>query len=94
MLTNRHDCLQSEALERWERANSGRVAAQACNDLLSPAQAAVLRLAIDAMPEAAIGLAEQAFEAYGWPSDSVDPNCLDETGRVIWGVYRAYRGEA
>jgi hypothetical protein len=94
MLTNSHDCLQSAALERWERANSGRVAAEACNDLLSPAQANVLKLAMDAMPEAAIGIAEQAFEAYGWPEDHLDTNCLDETGRVVWGVYRAYRGEA
>ena len=51
----------------------------------------MLRLAMDAMPEAAVFLAETAFEAYGWPSDQLDTAWLDDAGRVTFAVFQAYR---
>ncbi len=72
-------------------ARSARLAAQSCNDILTIAQANVLKLAMDAMPEAAVLIAEQAFEAYGWPADAVDTAWLDEAGRVTWAVFQRYR---
>jgi len=72
---------------------NARLAAKSCNDILTIAQANVLRLAMDALPEAAALIAEQAFEAYGWPHDDLDTAWLDEAGRVTWAIYRAYRGE-
>jgi hypothetical protein len=77
--------------ECWLEGRSARLAAQACNDILTLAQAKALELACDAMPEAAVMLAEQAFEAYGWPHDMLDGLYLDEAGRVTWAIYRAYR---
>ena len=74
-----------------ERARDDKMAAQACNAILTLTQANVLRLAIDAMPEAAVFLAETAFEAYGWPSDQLDTAWLDEAGRVTFAVFQAYR---
>jgi hypothetical protein len=65
--------------------------AEACNDILTIAQANVLRLAMDAMPEAAVLIAEQAFEAYGWPHDDLDTAWLDEAGRITWAVFQRYR---
>ena len=72
-------------------ARTQRQAAEAVNAIFSLAQANVLRLAMDAMPEVAVLLAEQAFEAYGWPSDQIDTAWLDEAGRTTWAIYRAYR---
>lgn len=72
-------------------ARNARLAAEACNDILTVTQANVLRLALDAMPEAAPMLAEVAFEAYGWPHDELDTAWLDEAGRTTWAIYRAYR---
>jgi hypothetical protein len=74
-----------------ERSNAERRAALAVNELLTIAQANVLKLAMDAMPEAAVLIAEQAFEAYGWPSDDLDANWLDDAGRVTWAVFQRYR---
>jgi hypothetical protein len=77
--------------ECWLEGRSARLAAQSCNEIFSLAQANVLKLAMDAMPEVAVLLAEQAFEAYGWPSDQIDTAWLDEAGRTTWAIYRAYR---
>jgi hypothetical protein len=72
-------------------ARNGRLAAKSCNDILTIAQANVLRLAMDAMPEAAAEIAERAFEAYGWPHDDLDASWLDDAGRVTWAVFQRYR---
>lgn len=75
-------------------ARNARLAAEACNDILTVTQANVLKLAIDAMPEAGVFLAEVAFEQYGWPHDEVDTAWLDEAGRITWELFRAYRAGA
>lgn len=72
-------------------ARNARLAAEACNDILTVTQANVLRLACDAMPEAAPMLAEVAFEQYGWPHDEVDTAWLDDAGCVTWELFKAYR---
>jgi hypothetical protein len=72
-------------------ARNGRLAAKSCNDILTIAQANVLRLAMDAMPEAAAEIAERAFEAYGWPHDDLDTAWLDDAGRATWSVFKAWR---
>ncbi len=72
-------------------ARTSRQAAEAVNAIFSLAQANVLALAMDAMPEAAVLLAEQAFEAYGWPADAVDTAWLDEAGRVTWAIFKRYQ---
>lgn len=74
-----------------ERSNAERRAALACNELLTIAQANVLKLAMDGLPEAAAQIAEQAFEAYGWPADAVDTAWLDEAGRITWAIFKRYR---
>ena len=74
-----------------ERARDDKMAAQACNSILTLTQANVLKLAIDALPELAIALAEEAFETYGWPDDRLDTAWLDDAGRVTWELFRAYR---
>ena len=74
-----------------QEARSSRQAAEAVNAIFSLAQANVLRLACDAMPEVAVLLAEQAFEAYGWPADGVDTAWLDEAGRITWAIFKRYR---
>lgn len=68
-----------------------RAAAEATNAILTLTQANVLKLSMDAMPEAAVFLAETAFEAYGWPSDDLDAAWLDDAGRVTFAVFQAYR---
>ena len=73
-----------------DTARDDRQAAEHCNAILTATQANVLRLAMDAMPEAAVCLAEVAFEQYGWPDAALDPTWLDATGEVTFGCYRAY----
>lgn len=73
-------------------ARLGRLAAQACNESMTEAQARVLILAMSAFPDEAVYLAETIFEAYGWPSDDVDMSWLDNTGRAVWAAFTAYRG--
>ena len=72
-------------------ARNGRLAAKSCNDILTLTQAQVLKLAMDALPEAAAEIAERAFEAYGWPADQLDTAWLDEAGRVTWAIFKRYR---
>lgn len=76
------------------QARTARQAAEACNELLTIAQASALKLAMDALPEAATLIAETAFEAYGWPADEVDENWLTTAGSKTWAVFKAYRGGA
>jgi hypothetical protein len=68
-----------------------RQAAEAVNDILTIRQSLALQAAMDAMPEIADVLAEQAFEAYGWPEDDVDENWLTSAGSYTFAIYRAYR---
>ena len=91
MLTQTTHNERQYAAATAERARDDKMAAQACNAILTLTQANVLRLAIDAMPEAAVFLAETAFEAYGWPSDDLDAAWLDDAGRVTFAVFQAYR---
>ena len=72
-------------------ARNARLAAEACNEILTMTQASVLRLAMEAMPEIAAVLAEDAFEAYGWPADKIDECWLDKAGRATWAVFQRYR---
>ena len=85
--TNEREYEDDCALE----GRNARLAAEACNAILTLTQANVLKLAIDAMPEAAVFLAETAFETYGWPSDDLDAAWLDDAGRVTFAVFQAYR---
>ena len=70
---------------------NARLAAEAVNDILTLTQANVLKLAMDAMPEAAAQIAETAFETYGWPDDRIDSAYLNEAGRATWAVFAAWR---
>lgn len=72
-------------------ARTAKQLAEAANEILTLTQANVLRLAMDALPDAADMLAEHAFEAYGWPHDDLDTAWLNDAGRVTWAVFRAYR---
>lgn len=72
-------------------ANRLRRNALAINDILTETQAMTLRLAMDAMPEAAVYFAETAFEEYGWPADDLDTTFLDAAGRATWEVFCAWR---
>lgn len=76
------------------QARTARQAAEAVNEMMTLAQAKALQLSMDAMPECAAFFAEVAFEQYGWPSDGVDPNWLNDAGRATWAVFKAYRGGA
>jgi len=85
--TNKQEYEDDCALE----GRNARLAAQSCNAILNIIQANVLKLAIDAMPELAIALAEEAFETYGWPDERLDTAWLDDAGRVTWELFTAYR---
>lgn len=71
-------------------ARTGRQSALRCNGLLTVTQANVLRLAMDAMPEAAPLLAEVAFEEYGWPDRDLDTAWLDDAGWTVWAIFTLY----
>jgi hypothetical protein len=71
-----------------ERA--GRMAAEAVNDLLTPAEAMALEIACKAFPNESAGLVESIFDERGWPDDDASELWLDMTGQTVWAVYRAY----
>ena len=91
MLTQTTHNERQYAAASAERARDDKMAAQACNAILTLTQANVLKLAMDAMPEAAAQIAETAFEAYGWPDDRIDTAYLNEAGRATWAVFAAWR---
>ena len=72
-------------------ARNARLAAEACNDIFTVAQAKALQLACDALPIASVFMIESAFEEYGWPHDYLDTAWLDEAGRVTWEIFTAWR---
>jgi hypothetical protein len=72
-------------------ARNGRLAAQACNEIFTLAQAKALQLACDALPVAAVYITEAAFEEYGWPHDDLDESWLDDAGRATWEIFTAWR---
>lgn len=75
------------------RARTERLNAEACNDMLTPKEAAALAIAIKAFPDIAVELIETVFEGRGWPNDCVDEAWLDDTGRAVWAAYGVWRGE-
>ena len=72
-----------------ERA--GKLAAEACNELLTPAEADFLMACVEQDVEDWTYLVEKAFDNAGWPDDDLSELWLDKNGMVIWGIYRAYR---
>jgi hypothetical protein len=72
-----------------ERA--ARMAAEAVNDILTPAEAMALEIACKAFPAESAGLVESIFDERGWPDDDASELWLSETGQTVWNVYRAYR---
>lgn len=81
--------------EHWTAAASeeraGRMAAEAVNELLTPAEAMALEIAVKAFPQESAGLVESIFDARGWPDDHASELWLNLTGQTVWNVYRAYR---
>lgn len=87
MRTNEAQYWNAAATE--ERA--GRMAAEAVNDLLTPAEALALEIAVKAFPQESAGLVESIFDERGWPDDHASELWLNMTGQAVWNVYRAYR---
>jgi hypothetical protein len=81
--------------EYWNAAASeeraARMAAEAVNDILTPAEAMALEIACKAFPAESAALVEAVFDANGWPDDDASELWLSETGQAVWRVYRAYR---
>ncbi len=75
-------------------AHTQRLAAEACNDLLTGKEATALAIIVEALPVEAPQLIETIFESRGWPADAVDETWLTSAGRVVWRAYCLYRGEA
>jgi hypothetical protein len=75
------------------RARTERLNAEACNDMLTPKEAAALAIVLEALPVEAPQIIETLFESRGWPNDCVDEAWLDDTGRAVWDAYRVWRGE-
>lgn len=72
-----------------ERA--GKLAAEAVNELLTPAEAMALEIAVKAFPQESAGLVESIFDERGWPDDDASELWMNMTGQTVWNVYRAYR---
>ena len=81
--------------EYWTAAASeeraGRMAAEAVNELLTPAEAMALEIACKAFPKESAGLVESIFDERGWPEDHASELWLNLTGQTVWKIYRAYR---
>ena len=81
--------------EYWNAAaaeeRAGRLAAEAVNELLTPAEAMALQIATQAFPNESAGLVESIFDERGWPDDHASELWLNMTGQAVWNVYRAYR---
>jgi hypothetical protein len=80
--------------EYWNAAaaeeRAAKRAAEAVNDLLTPAEAMALEIAVKAFPNESAGLVESIFDERGWPDDDASELWLSETGQTVWAVYRAY----
>lgn len=82
--------------EYWNAAaaeeRAGRMAAEAVNECMTPAEAMALQVAAETFPEQFGAMLEQIFDDRScWPSDDVSELWLSETGQTVWNVYRAYR---
>jgi hypothetical protein len=86
MLTEREYWNAAAAEER-----AARMAAEAVNDILTPAEAMALEIACKAFPQESAGLIESIFDDRGWPDDDASELWLSETGQTVWKIYRAYR---
>jgi hypothetical protein len=87
MLTEREYWNAHAAEER-----AARMAAEACNELLTPAEAMALEIACKAFPQESAGLIESIFDERGWPDDDLSELWLDATGQIVWDIYQMYRG--
>ena len=80
--------------EYWNAAaaeeRAAKLAAEAINDMLTPAEALALEVAFKAFPQESAGLIESIFDERGWPDDDASELWLSETGQTVWAVYRAY----
>ena len=74
-----------------ETARTQRQAAEACNEILTLAQADFVMACIKQNLAESFELVERLFDQEGWPNDDLDTAWLDEAGRVTWAIYRAYR---
>ena len=74
-----------------DEERAARMAAEAVNDLLTPAEAQALEAAFNAFPHESAGLIEAIFDERGWPDDDASELWLDMTGQTVWAVYRAYQ---
>ena len=72
-------------------ARSARMAAEACNEILTLRQADFALACLRQNPAESIALVEDLFDTHGWPSDDLDTAWLDEAGRITWELFRAYR---
>lgn len=82
--------------EYWKRqaceVRSGRLAAEAVNDMMTPAEAMAFEIAVTAFPQESAGLVEAVFDALGWPKDNLSELHLTTSGQSVWKAYQIYRG--
>ena len=86
MLTEREYWNAHAAEER-----AGKLAAEAVNDILTPAEAMALEIAVAAF---GVGKCARLIEdeiVDNLPDDDVSELWLSETGQTVWKIYRAYR---
>jgi hypothetical protein len=72
-------------------ARNARMAAEACNYILTRRQAEFALDCIQQAPNESMYLVEDLFDTHGWPSDDLDTAWLDDAGRVTWELFTAYR---
>jgi hypothetical protein len=70
---------------------NARLAAEACNDILTLRQADFALACMRQNAAEAVGLVEDLFDTHGWPSDDLDTAWLSDAGRVTWELFKAYR---
>lgn len=72
-------------------ARNARMAADACNNILSLTQADFALACMQQAPTESIGMVEDLFDQNGWPDDRLDTAWLDDAGRITWAVFKAWR---
>lgn len=72
-------------------ARSARMAAEACNDIMTLRQADFALACMQQAPTESVGMVEDLFDAHGWPDDRLDTAWLDDAGRITWAVFKAWR---
>ena len=81
--------------EYWNAAASeeraGRMAAEAVNELLTPAEAMALQINVETFGALACARQIEDLIVDNLPSDDVSEIWLDATGTTVWNIYRAYR---